>query len=133
MATASSKATVTVDYEDYGYADLNSPANSLRRSSSGYGGGHSGYGGGHSGYGGGHSGGYGKKKLKCCELVVDPLTFASILAFIGFSTFFLNTVITMDPDLPPDGRKKRSSSRTRLFHREELLDVIEAGKQPERE
>ena len=66
---------------------------------SGYGGhGHGGHGG--SGYGGGgygHSGGYGGgKKLECCELVVDPLTFFSLLGFIAFATAFLNVLVTMN-------------------------------------
>ncbi len=58
---------------------------------------HSGYGG-SSGYG---HGGYGGKK-ECCELVVDPLAFLTMLAFIGAGTAFLNVQITMIL-----GRKKR--------------------------
>jgi len=52
--------------------------------------------GGHSGYGhSGHSG-YGKKKLECCELVVDPLAFLSLLGGIAGGTAFLNIAITMN-------------------------------------
>ncbi len=73
----------------------------------------SGYGGyGHHHGGGGyeddhshpHVGGYGayNEKKDCCELVVDPLTFALLAAAIVGGTAFLNTLISMNL-----GRKRR--------------------------
>ncbi len=51
----------------------------------------------------GHHSGYGhKKKLECCELVVDPLTFASLLAQILGGAAFLNVLVSMNL-----GRKRR--------------------------
>ena len=88
--------------------------------SSGYG--HSGYG----GHGHGH-GGYGKKKLECCELVVDPLTFAALMAAIIGGTAFLNVVVTMVL-----GRKRRRRRRSQWegprTHHHQIFDVFNLGK-----
>ncbi len=70
-----------------------------------------------SGYG--HSGhGHGHKYLECCELVVDPLTFASLLASILGGTLFLNVQITMIL-----GRKRRKRS----YQQESVMDVVNLG------
>jgi len=96
------------DVDDYGAVNDNV---ALRRSHSGYGGyGQSAYGNsrhGHSGYGGHSGGGYGgKKKIECCELVVDPLAFLSLLGGIFGGTAFLNVAITMNIR-----RRRRRSER----------------------
>ncbi len=102
---------------------------------------------GHSSYGhssqGHHGGGY----KECCPLVVDPLTFFSLLAAIAGSTAFLNTIITMAP-APFGGGKRRKRSDggggggeddedddlgvvevdESTFYREKLVDVINAGR-----
>ena len=114
MVRALHSGGVTASYGDYEYVlgDVGSVAGvaaaggpSISRAGSGYG--HSGYG--HSG--GGHSGYGHKKKVECCELVVDPLTFASLLASIGGATAFLNVVITMAnlPAAAPLKRRRRAS------------------------
>ena len=56
-----------------------------------------------------HSGGGGEKGADCCELVVDPLTFVSILSAILAGTAFLNVLITMNI-----GRKRRRRRRRDL-------------------
>ena len=75
-----------------------------------------------SGYGHHHSGhGYGHKKLECCELVVDPLTFATLLAGIIGGTAFLNVVVTMVL-----GRKRRRRRSDGVS--EEVFDIFHLGK-----
>jgi len=71
---------------------------------------HGGYGHHGSGYGQGHSG-YGfDKKIECCPLVVDPLTFVALLGGIFFGSFFLNVAITMNID--GARRIRRSQGKT---------------------
>ncbi len=55
-----------------------------------------GYGTSHSGYGSHGSSSYGKKKLECCPLVVDPLALTALLGFLAGATAFLNVLITMN-------------------------------------
>ncbi len=65
---------------------------------------------------------------ECCELVVDPLSFAALLAFIIGGTAFLNTVVTMVL-----GRKKRRRRAAAAASGEdggdlaEYLDVMKLG------
>ena len=44
----------------------------------------------------------------CCPLVVDPLTFISLLGFIGLAAYFLNDLIAMSNLMAK--RKKRGFS-----------------------
>ena len=70
------------------------------------------------------SSGYGDSGHKdCCELVVDPLTFFSLLAAIVGGTAFLNVVVTMV--LGGRKRKKRSAVTTLS---ENFMDTIHAGR-----
>ncbi len=129
------------DYEDYG---VSSKFDIGGGGGGGYAGGSDGYGdaagyGGGGGYnierssGYGHSGhghgGYGHKKLECCELVVDPLTFASLLAGILGGTAFLNVVITMV--LGRKRRRRRSFSDSDSVGdgsvKQQLFDVFNLG------
>ncbi len=133
-----------VDYEDYGGGGVGGNAgvgvgvgvggNSFTERSSrihkdeyglsGYGG-SSGYGT-HSGYGGGGGhGGYDKPK-ECCELVVDPLTFATLMAAIIGGTAFLNVVVTMV--LGRKRRRRRSDGGGGGAISESILDTFHAGR-----
>jgi len=49
-----------------------------------------------------------KTKTECCELVVDPLAFLSLLAGVLGGTAFLNVAITMNITMRRR-RRKRSS------------------------
>ena len=64
-----------------------------------------------SGYG--HHGAYNEVK-DCCELVVDPLTFAALMAAILGGTAFLNTLITMNLGRRKRRRRRRSSSSSMM-------------------
>ena len=44
----------------------------------------------------------------CCEGVIDPLTFISLLAFLGLATYFLNELIAMS-NLMMARRRKRDT------------------------
>ena len=55
-----------------------------------------------SGYGGGHKG------ADCCPLVVDPLTVAALLGFIGAATAALSNLIAANLAAGGGRRKKRS-------------------------
>ncbi len=71
-----------------------------------------------------HNGGGGEEEHNCCDLVVDPLTFAALLAAILGGTAFLNTLVTMNI-----GRKRRKR-RTSSCGREEdgkLLNALKSG------
>ena len=57
---------------------------------------------------------------ECCELVVDPLSFAALLAFIIGGTAFLNTVVTMVL-----GRKKRRRRAAAAASGEDGGDLVE--------
>ncbi len=84
-----------------------------------------------SGYG--HSGGGHGHKEACCDLVVDPLLFLTLLGFIFFATYFLNTVITMDTMLPPSRRRRRRSEEGILSYssiEDRILDVVHSGRPP---
>ncbi len=83
-----------------------------------------------SGYG--HTGGGYGHKAECCELVVDPLLFLSMLGFILFSTYFLNTVITMDTMLPSRRRRRRSEEGILSYSaiEDRMLDVVHSGRPP---
>ena len=107
---------VNYDYEEYSspggatVLDVLSDAGGSRASSKS--GGYHSHHSSHSGYGSHHSG-YGHHESssvkECCELVVDPLTFAGLLGMIGLGTVFLNTAITMNI-MGKKKRKRRSSS-----------------------
>ena len=92
---------------------------------SGYGNQNSGYDG-HDSYGygghGGHSSGYGHHGLsghkECCVLVVDPLTLAAFIMFIGGATFILNRLII---DNIPPGKRKRRRKRSHARAAEKLV------------
>ena len=64
------------------------PDQYLRASQSSYG--HSGSGSGYGGHGSYSSGGG-----DCCPLVVDPLTFAALIGFIGLATYFFREFIAL--------------------------------------
>ena len=74
------------------------PDQNLRASQSSYG--HSGSG---SGYG--DHGSYSSGGGDCCPLVVDPLTYAALLAFLALATYFFNVLIAMSMLMKK--RKKR--------------------------
>ena len=40
-------------------------------------------------------GSYSGSGSECCPLVIDPLTFISLLSFIGLAAYFLNDLIAM--------------------------------------
>ena len=73
----------------------------------------------HSGYGGESI-----YPLQCCPLVVDPLTVAAIVGLIGFGTFFLNTLITMNI-MTVVPRRKRSDV---ISWGQKVLTWIHVGK-----
>ena len=113
-------------YEDYALGDVGAgdrilaKDNGVRRSS-GY------------GHHSGHGGGYGHKYVECCELVVDPLTFFSLLGAIIGGTAFLNTVITMDTMLPQKRRRRKRDTEgrvaaDRLGLGDKLADMLNSGR-----
>jgi len=88
--------------------------------------GHSGHG--HSGHGGhGHDSFYVMKK-ECCELVVDPLAFLSLLAGIAGGTAFLNVAITMN--IAKRRRRRRSSPASASGNslNESLMILVKQGR-----
>ena len=71
--------------------------------------------------GGGGGGGYNPDK-DCCELVVDPLTFATLMAFILGGTAFLNTLITMNI-----GRRRRRRRRRKRRRKRSAVEGLWSG------
>jgi len=100
MASFGTKALASYlsEGESVDYEVGNTGANAVRRG--GYG---------HSSYG--SSGSYGHKKFECCELVVDPLAFLSILGGIAGGTAFLNVAITMNITMRRRRRKRQAADK----------------------
>ena len=46
--------------------------------------------------------------MQCCPLVVDYLTFVSLMAFIGLATYFFNEFIAMSMLAKKKKRRKRN-------------------------
>ena len=46
--------------------------------------------------------------MECCPLVVDYLTFISLLAFIGLATYFFNEFIAMSMLAKKKKRRRRN-------------------------
>ena len=46
--------------------------------------------------------------MECCPLVVDSLTFISLLAFIGLATYFFNEFIAMSMLAKKKKRRRRN-------------------------
>ena len=61
--------------------------------------------GGSGGYGTDHHGSFSSGGGDCCPLVVDPLTYAALLAFLALATYFFNVLIAMSMLMKK--RKKR--------------------------
>ena len=45
--------------------------------------------------------------MECCPLVVDPLTYAALIGFIGLATYFFNEFIAMSMLMMARKRRKR--------------------------
>ena len=50
----------------------------------------------------------------CCPLVVDPLTYASLLGFIALATYFLNVLIAMSMLMMRRKRRRKRDFETFL-------------------
>ena len=50
------------------------------------------------------------KEPECCPLVVDPLTFFTLLGFLAGATYFLNVLITMN--IMPRRRRRESKEKS---------------------
>ena len=59
---------------------------------------------------------------ECCPLVVDPLTVAALMGFIGAATFFLNTQVTMLLKRKRRRRRRSSSSAAEEWSKIESLE-----------
>ena len=57
----------------------------------------------------------------CCPLVVDPLTYASLLGFIALATYFLNVLIAMSMLMM---RRKRRRKREHDFKTFLAIDTL---------
>jgi len=63
-----------------------------------------------------------KKKLECCELVVDPLAYSALVGLLFGATAFLNVAITMNITMRRRRRRKRSGGNS-------LAESLEGRKQ----
>ncbi len=86
------------------------------------------YGGSYSSYGVSGGGGSYNAEKDCCELVVDPLTFFTLLAFIVGGTAFLNVVVTMVLGRKRRRRRRRSQEEEGYGGGEAILDVLQSGR-----
>ena len=65
--------------------------------------------------------------MECCPLVVDPLTYAALIGFIGLATYFFNEFIAMSMLMMARKRRKRELN----LHSDivnETLDTFNEGK-----
>jgi hypothetical protein len=63
--------------------------------------------------------------MDCCPLVVDPLTYAALIGFIGLATYFFNEFIAMS--MLAKRRKKRAFDLNSYFITD-VLEVYHEGK-----
>ena len=54
----------------------------------------------------------GIKYNECCPLVVNPLAYVGMLAFLAAAVYFLNEQIGMSMLMMPAGRRKRSAENS---------------------
>ena len=66
--------------------------------------------------------------MDCCPLVVDPLTYAALIGFIGLATYFFREFIAMSMLMM--ARKKRRKRELNLHSDilNEILDTFSEGK-----
>ena len=66
--------------------------------------------------------------MDCCPQVVDPLTYAAIIGFIGLATYFFNELIAMSMLMM--ARKKRRKRELNLHSDilNEIQDTFSEGK-----
>ena len=66
--------------------------------------------------------------MDCCPLVVDPLTYAALIGFIGLATYFFREFIAMSMLMM--ARKKRRKRELNLHSDilNEILDYFSEGK-----
>ena len=66
--------------------------------------------------------------MDCCPLVVDPLTYAALIGFIGLATYFFREFIAMSMLMM--ARKKRRKRELNLHSNivNETLDTFNEGK-----
>ena len=66
--------------------------------------------------------------MDCCPLVVDPLTYAALIGFIGLATYFFREFIAMSMLMM--ARKKRRKRELNLYSDilNEILDTFSKGK-----
>ena len=66
--------------------------------------------------------------MDCCPLVVDPLTYAALIGFIGLATYFFREFIAMSMLMM--ARKKRRKRELNLHSDilNEILDTFSGGK-----
>ena len=81
-----------------------------------------------SGYAGDHYGSYSGGGGDCCPLVVDPLTYASLLGFIALATYFLNVLIAMSMLMMRRKRRRKRETDFRTFLAVDTLNNWIVGK-----
>mgnify|MGYP001409471230 CR=1 FL=1 len=66
--------------------------------------------------------------MDCCPLVVDPLTYAALIGFIGLATYFFREFIAMSMLMM--ARKKRRKRALNLDEDifNETIDIFSEGK-----
>ena len=80
-----------------------------------------------SGYAGDHYGSY-SGGGDCCPLVVDPLTYASLLGFIALATYFLNVLIAMSMLMMRRKRRRKREHDFKTFLAVDTLNKWIVGK-----